>query len=241
MPFFAGSQNRLIAVCVAILTYIPISQNLVAAGPATTAPNVTYTASGVFASPPASGTDTFRLAGEPFSISVVANAATVPTKHGGQWAQYNDLSMTGTVQSGLVPTPIAIGNSTTDILLATGNPNVDFFELGTAIQVVGLKVVVTAAISMPKGTIANALIHPFTAPVTLTPANARMTYTDGTDTTTLGINGTLSTSLTAALATSPSAAAPVLYATPAAASRAWIRSACNCRGNWPQGTRRMAS
>ncbi len=206
---FAVNRSKMETLAVsAVMAWFAVSSNLAAA---TTAPNVTYKASGVFANPPVSGTDEFRLAGEPFSMSVVANAALTPTRHGAQWAQYNDLSMTGTVQSGLVPTPIAIANSTTDILLATGNPNVDFFELGSPILVVGLKMTVSARISMPKGTIANALIHPFTAPVTLTPANALMTYTYGTVSATLGINGTLSTSLSQALATPDSAAAPVLH------------------------------
>ena len=207
---FNGSKTGFVAIFAVAVTYCAVSQKLIAASPATTAPDVKYSASGTFASPPISGTDLYKLQGQPFSISVVANAATAPSKHGAQWAQYNDLGMTGTVQSGLVPTPITISNNSTDILLATGNPNVNIFQLGSPIRVVGLVLTITASISMPKSTITNALIHPFSAPVTLTPANALMTYSDGTNTTTLGINGTLNARITGAAAT-PEAAAPMLH------------------------------
>jgi hypothetical protein len=187
------SLRNMLSVAVAI-TAIACSVapgNLFAA----TAPNVTYTASGTFASPPISGNDLFQLQGQPFSISVVANAATVPTKHGTHWAVYTKLSMTGTVTSGLLPTPISIANKLTTIELATGNPNYDLFAMFTPVQVVGLTLNIVATIQMPKGTIANALIHPFTAPVTMTPANATMSYSNGTDTTVLGLNGTLNATI----------------------------------------------
>jgi hypothetical protein len=43
-----------------------------------TAPNVTYIATGTFSSPAVSGEDTLKLAGEPFTIDIIANAASVP-------------------------------------------------------------------------------------------------------------------------------------------------------------------
>jgi hypothetical protein len=45
--------------------------------------------------------------------------------------------MTGTVQSGLLPAPIAISNSSTSILLAAGNPSQDSFMLGSPVSVIG--------------------------------------------------------------------------------------------------------
>ena len=161
------------------------------------APNVIYTASGTFSSPPISGSDLFQLQGEPFSISVVANEALVSKNHGPQWAIYNALKMTGTVQSRLLPTPINISNSGTSILLAVGNPTQDTFMLGSPVRVIGITLTVTASILMPKGTLTNDHILPFNAPVTLTPAIATMTYTDGPNTTTLGINGTLTAAVQA--------------------------------------------
>jgi uncharacterized protein (TIGR03437 family) len=198
--------RRVLSVVVtgAVVGCFAVSQKLVAA-----APNVIYTAAGTFASPPVSGNDLLQLAGQPFSISIVANSASVPKSHGGNWAVYGGLTMQGTVQSGLEPLPLTIQNRSTSISLATGNPSYDLFAMGTPIIVVGISLSVQARITMPPGTIANALIHPFTAPVTLTPANAILTYSDTSASTTLGINGTLSTVL-GATAVPPASAA--LYA-----------------------------
>ncbi|MFN7992374.1 MAG: hypothetical protein U0Q18_02150 [Bryobacteraceae bacterium] len=165
------------------------------------APNVIYTATGVFNATPVSGKDLFRLAGHEFNMSVTANEALVAPVHGAQWAMYKQLSMIGTVQSGLLPTPIAISNNATNILLAAGNPNQDILQIGTPVKVVGLTITITAVITMPKGTIVNDHIWPFTQPVSMTPGNARVTYvyTDstGTNSTVLSVQqGTMSTRLT---------------------------------------------
>jgi uncharacterized protein (TIGR03437 family) len=162
------------------------------AGCLAAAPNVVYTASGTFSSPPISGSDLFRLQGEPFSITIVANEAMVPKNHGPQWALYSTLKMMGTVQSALLPTPTSISSNRTSILLVAGNPSQDLFTLNSPVRVIGITLTVTANMVMPKGTLTNDRVLPFTAPDTLTPATATVTYSDGTNTTTLGINGTLS-------------------------------------------------
>jgi uncharacterized protein (TIGR03437 family) len=91
--------------------------------------------------------------------------------------------MTGTVQSGLLPTPIAISNSSTRILLAAGNPSQDSFMPGSPVKVIGTTLTITANSVIPKGTITNDHVLPFIAPVTLTPSNATATYSDGTNAT----------------------------------------------------------
>lgn len=154
------------------------------------APNVTYTAAGTF-STVVSGNDLFQLQGQPFNINVVANEALVAKTHGAQWADYTVLSMTGTVQSGLLPTPISIANSSTSIELAVGNPSYNVFLLYSPVKVVGITLTIIATLHLPAGTLTNDHILPF-ATATLTPANATMSYSDGTTTTVLGIKGTLS-------------------------------------------------
>jgi len=153
------------------------------------APNVTYVASGTFADIPMSGSDLFKMAGQPFSISVVANAGTVPTTHGPQWASYTKLKMVGTVTSGLEPTPLIISSGSTSIELATGNPLYDVFEMFAPINVIGIQINVLANVQMPPGTIANALIHPF-ASIALGPSDS-VAYTDAATgkSTMLGIAG----------------------------------------------------
>jgi len=156
-----------------------------------TAPNVTYTAEGTFASPPVSGADQLKLAGEPFTINIVANAASVPIKHGSNWAVYSPFKMTGQVHSGLLgPTPIAIASAAASIQLAIG-PDYDIFIAAFPVKVVGISLTVRATIDLPAGTLANLYIHPFSA-VTLSATNTTVVYSNGTESTTLGIqNGSV--------------------------------------------------
>jgi hypothetical protein len=183
-------KTQAIDIVVVAIFCLAASEALAAASQAI-APEVTYTASGIFGNP-ISGADVFKLAGEPFSISVVASAATVPKKHGAQWAQYTELKMTGAVTTGLEPTPFLLSSDDTSIELATGNPSYDVFELFAPITVVGIHVTILAHIQVPAGTIANAHIHPFGS-VALGGSDT-VTYSDAANgaSTTLGIaEGTL--------------------------------------------------
>src|SRR6516164_11529325 len=91
------------AVAFSALFSVAASFALFAQATAATAPNVTYSATGTFSATPVSGQDVFKLAGNPFTITIVANAATVPTSHGAKWAKYTNLTMSGAVTSGLFP------------------------------------------------------------------------------------------------------------------------------------------
>jgi hypothetical protein len=180
-------------IATAAIGCLTSSENLFAA-----AQNVTYTASGVFGGVK-SGADLFKLQGQPFSISVVASEAAVAKSHGPLWAAYNALKMTGTVQSGLLPTPVAISNSSTSIELATGNPSYDVFELYSPVKVIGLTLTISANIDLPKTAFTNDHILPF-ASVAL-PATATMSYSDTTNTTVLYLTGTLVAKVTAGATT----------------------------------------
>jgi len=191
-----------VAIAGAAMFCLAASEKLVAASPDTTAPNVTYTATGTFASPQLSGSDVFKLAGEPFSITVVVNEATVPSSHGSNWAKYLGLTMNGTVGTGLEPTPYTLHSTMTSIELATGNPAYQTFVMFAPVSVVGTPIYVTATIEMPTGTLAKPLIHPFAAinlgpctqPVPPGPCVDTVVYTEPSTgaSTTLGIaSGTL--------------------------------------------------
>jgi len=159
--------------------------------PAVAASDVTITATGTFASPAVNGNDTLRLAGEPFTISVVANAAAAPLKHGPNWALYSPLKMTGTVYSGLLgPTPVSITSLEASIEQLVG-PQFDEFVLGVPVKIVGINLTINATIILPPGTLPNQLLHLF-GPVAMTPSTTTVIYSDGTSTTTLQIqSGTL--------------------------------------------------
>jgi hypothetical protein len=159
-------------------------------------PNVTYTATGTFATPPVSGTDTFRLAGENFRITIVGNTATVPHTHGTGWADYTNLLLRGSVHTGLDPEPVNVGSHRAFLALAIGNPSYDLFQLQAPVIVIKQTVTISANIQMPTGTITTWLLHAFNAPVTLSPSTATITYANGTDTTTLAVaSGTLNATI----------------------------------------------
>jgi ABC-type antimicrobial peptide transport system permease subunit len=187
MPAFDSLWERLSFPVVLVVSAAAI---LNAASPQS-APNVTLTATGTFSSSPVSGPDTLRLAGEPFTIAVVANSAAVPIQHGANWALFSPLNMTGTVHSGLLgSSPINIASGAASILQAVG-PDYDPFETGFPVRVVGISLTIDAQITLPEGTLTKQLIHPFAA-VALSPANNTISYSDGTNTTVLTVaSGTL--------------------------------------------------
>jgi uncharacterized protein (TIGR03437 family) len=192
MFFLHVRKTQALSIAAAALVCLAAAEKKLAAANPDTAPNVTYTATGTFSITPVSGADLFKLAGEPFSIKIVVNAALAPTSHGPSWAKYTKLRMTGTVGSGLEPTPVTISSGQTSIELATGNPSYDLFEMFAPVNVVGVQINVTAAIQMPFGTISKPQIHPFAA-VTLGTQDT-VVYTDpatGASTTLSIASGTL--------------------------------------------------
>jgi hypothetical protein len=169
---------------------------------AATAPNVSFTAAGTFGSTPVSGSDTLKLAGEPFTINLIVSAALPPSQHGPNWALFSPLKVTGQVHSGLLgTTPVSIASGAASIEQAYG-PVFDLFEAGFPVKIVGINLTVLAIIHLPTGTIANQLIHPF-ASVPLNPTNATVSYSDGTNTTVLSVQ---SGSVVAAQVTAPTTA-----------------------------------
>jgi hypothetical protein len=187
---------------------------LLSAGNLPAASTVTYNATGNFATPQLDGADMLKLAGEPFSLSVVASTTLVPTAHGHTWAEYTNLSMTGTVYSGLLPgVPIPIASSAATLVQVEGrNQPMQLLAFEFPILVLNIQLDVIAKIAMPPGTIPNALINPFTAPVTLTSPPDFLSYSDSTATTTLGLgSGTVSTTTSSARPVSAASGAPQFY------------------------------
>jgi len=195
---------------VAAICCVTIPTNLAAN---TSAPSITYTATGTFASTPVSGADQLKLAGEPFTVTISVSASTKPSKNGSNWALYTKLKMTGEVHSGLLgPTPVTIASSAASIEQLLDPGKYDSFVMASPLKVVGISLTINATISMPSGTITKALLHPFSA-VALAPGNATVVYSNGTDSTTLAIE---SGSLTATIPSS-SASAMNVVPNPAAA------------------------
>lgn len=178
-----------VAVVAAAIGCFAIPQGLAAASPDKSA-NVTFTATGTFGVTPVSGADTLKLAGEPFTISVVGNSSLKPVQHGQNWAIFTPLNMTGTVYSALTGTaPIAIASTTAAIDQSVGASE-DIFQAGFPVVVIGIALNVRAYIPLPGGTLTSALLRPFSS-VTLG-TNATVTYSNSTASTVLSVaSGTL--------------------------------------------------
>jgi hypothetical protein len=190
-------------LAVAATTCFAISDRLMAqTSLAATAPIITYTAAGTFASTPVSGSDTLKLAGEPFSVTIAVSSSTKPTTTGKNWALYTKLKLTGTVHSGLLgttPVNIASGGASIQQFATAGQP--DLFVMGAPIKVVGVSLTIKSNITLPANTLTKPLLHPFSS-VTLAPATATLSYSDGTNTTELAIQtGTLAATIPAAAPT----------------------------------------
>jgi hypothetical protein len=177
-----------ITVAAAATSCFAITSPLAAA----TGTTITYTASGTFASTPVSGSDTLKLAGEPFSVTIVVSSSTKPTQSGKNWDLYTKLKLTGSVHSGLLGyTPVNITSNEASIQQLTDPGKYDLFLLGAPLKVVGLSLTIKANITLPPGTLSSPTLHTF-GPITLASGNATLTYSDGTDSTVLAIEtGTL--------------------------------------------------
>lgn len=177
-----------ITIAIAAISCFAVSNTLFAATIPATAPIITYTASGTFATPAASGADTLKLAGEAFSVTIQVSAATVPFKHGPNWAAYDKLKLTGTVHSGLLgTTPVNIASAEAAIIQALDPGQYDLFTMEAPVRVVGISLVIKAKIAMPWGTIPKMLLYPFKAPVAMTVTNATVTYSQNSNDTVLSV------------------------------------------------------
>jgi uncharacterized protein (TIGR03437 family) len=193
-----------IASTIAAIGCLTIAHGLAATVGTTTCTTaeITYTASGTFASTPLRGADTLKLAGEPFSVSIKVCASTPPTKIGPNYALYTLLTLTGAVHSGLTgSTPVDIKSTGASIEQAIDPGKYDLLQLGAPIRVVKINLTIRASVQMPVGTLTKPLLHPFN-PVTLSSSNATVTYSDGTNSTTLAVQtGTVKATIPTAAAT----------------------------------------
>jgi uncharacterized protein (TIGR03437 family) len=215
MNSFSLRKISCTAIATAAIIFFAIAPSPAAAA------TVTYNASGSFyctpPTPPAtrcaaeSGADQFELAGEPYSISIVGDEAMVPFSQGSNFAIYHGVKATATVTSGLVPTPVAITTTHTTMLLYTGNPSFDVLEFGTKIRVIKLTLTITAKVLMKKGTLTTPLISPFSALAKLASNTATLTYSDGTSSTTLGLTGAFTTTVSGAATTAAEPATVLLH------------------------------
>ena len=168
---------RSIAIAALAIAGFAVSQQPAAANTCA-ATCITYTASGTFDTVVLKGSDTFKLAGQKFSISITNVPTTShPFKTGTGWFAYNMLSMAGTVNSGLDPTPIPlVSNSTSMELAIEQTKQLDVVSLYVPVKVLGLTFYILANINAPYHTFDKLSIYPFNNPVTLGTTNTAVVY-----------------------------------------------------------------
>jgi hypothetical protein len=186
------NTRKILLATIAVAAAACVAPPRLAAASPDTGENVTFTATGTFAASAVSGADQFKLAGQQFTIKVVANSAALPAKHGSNWAAYDNLEMTGTIYSGLLPpnSPVNIKSLKAAITLTVGSTE-DIVQVAFPVRVIGIGLEVNARIVLPGGTLSNDRIRPF-AGVALDPANTAVTYNNSTAATVLAVDtGTL--------------------------------------------------
>ena len=164
---------RSIAIVAAVISGFAPTGNLLAA--TCTAPVVTYTASGGFGPNVIQGDDAFKLAGEPFSIKLVACESKQPAKTGADYSVYTGIELTGTVQSSLITQPYTIKPTAMTFALVEPTAGADIVQMEGNLTVFGSLIYIRASIALPAGTLTSTKIAPFSS-VTIDTASSLFTY-----------------------------------------------------------------
>jgi uncharacterized protein (TIGR03437 family) len=176
-----------LALAVAVLSGIGASEKLVAACPSTM---IAYQVSGRFGSTPVSGADKLKLAGGPFSVTLYGCESEAPSKTGSDYAEYTGLILNGEVKSYLLEAPTHIRADNTSLLLVQPPTGLDSIQLGGAVKIEGGTINIVGNVAIPSGTLTSTSIAPFPS-VSVVTAKSYFIYSQGADSTTLAVIGTV--------------------------------------------------
>jgi hypothetical protein len=168
---------RSIAMAAAVISAMAVSGNLEAA---CSEDVVTYTASGSFGPNVIQGSDAFKLAGEPFSITLVACESKQPAKSGPTDSIYTGIQLTGTVQSSLITQPYTIKATAVTFVLIEPAKGADLVEMEGNLTVFGSLIYIHGTVALPAGTLTSTKIAPFTSPVSIVTASSVFSYSYST-------------------------------------------------------------
>jgi len=183
---FSRNVGKILVVTIAAaaMLWAAAPQRLAAATPDKGA-NVFFTATGEFAPTPVSGADLLKLAGGSFTVFVVGNSSATPAKHGQNWAFFSKLIVTGVVFSGLINSNLPFDSNSGTIQQTVG-ASADIFQFSTPVSELGYNLTISAKFTLPGGTLTTPLLRTFNS-VSLDPASSTITYSDGTNSTVLGV------------------------------------------------------
>jgi len=164
-----------VAIAAVAISGLAASQNLMAA---TCATPIVYQASGHFGTNVIKGTDGYKLAGEPFGISLVACEGKAPSQHQGLYTDiYSSIALSGTVKSALETTPYTIRSTPVTFILEAPPTGSDTIQMEGNLNVFGSQVYIHGSIALPLGTLTSPAIAPFSSsPVTITTAHSAFEY-----------------------------------------------------------------
>jgi hypothetical protein len=167
---------RSAALAALVISGFAASEKLAAA--ACTATPIAYVASGEFGSNVLAGKDTYELAGEPYSITILACSNKVPVKTGSDYSDYTGLELKGTVKSRLLTGTTSISTTQTSFILADPTTGYDTVQLNGTVVIEGTAIVIKANIALPLGTFTTTSIGPFPS-VSIVTAKSQFTYSAG--------------------------------------------------------------
>jgi hypothetical protein len=164
---------RSIAIAAAVISGFAASQNLMAV--TCSEDVVTYLASGAFGPNVIQGLDSFKLAGEPYTIYLYACESKQPSKTGSDYAIYTGIELTGTVQSSLITQPYTIKPAAMTFTLVEPTKGADLVEVAGDVLVEGSQIYIRATIALPAGTLTSTKIVPFSS-VSIVTASSVFSY-----------------------------------------------------------------
>ena len=168
---------RTVALATLVISGFAASKNLGAQTCNTTA--IAYQASGEFGTNKLAGDDELQLAGEPFSITILACETKTPVRTGPTYATYSGLELKATVKSRLLTAPTTLPpTSQTTFTLAMPATGYDTIQLTATESFKGTAIPITANIALPLGTYTTTKIGPFPS-VSIVTSRSQFTYSAG--------------------------------------------------------------
>jgi hypothetical protein len=166
---------RSMALAASVISGFAVSE-CQAAKTSCTVPVVTYGASGGFGPNVIKGSDAFKLAGEPFSITLYVCESKQPgPRSGPDYSVYSGIEFTGTVNSSLITTPYTIKPTAVTFVLVDPATGDDLVQVEGNLTVFGSLIFIHASIALPPGTLTSTAIAPF-AGVAIVTADSAFTY-----------------------------------------------------------------
>jgi hypothetical protein len=179
---------RFIAIAAAVISGLAAAENLLASTCSGT--TIAYQVSGKFGNTIVSGADKLKLAGGPFSVTLYGCETQAPAKTASDYASYSGLILKGQVKSYLLTVPTKFSTDDTSMALVQQPVGLDSIQLRGSVKIEGGTIDILSSIAMPNGALTSTAIAPFPN-VSIMTARSEFVYSQGTESTTLAVIGTV--------------------------------------------------